>query len=466
MKKILLGLITLVATIVSCTDQEDIEIAYQTNASITARHIFDTYRTVLGDQFQMKGTDFGDWDLNLHAFVYNSKGELVKKAEEKYPDLNSTMNLNLDLFPGKYSIVAIAEFTGTFTSDKYTFWNIANEDNLADLNIYENPDILNSPFETLGITSIEFEIGNRAENMSIDIQPITGLLQTIIWDRDLAGNGIDGFSSIAQYFESIEVFAPDLKQNVRFDGINPIFGYGEQVARYEIQKHSPKNQFEKRGSTEVLGFRALLPIEDRDFYWEAKVVDGKGQDLFKNGKDFQTSDMTDKINIESGKQYVMDLLLDGLYLFVDEYNPNETMFERIERYISSLNEKAFNQIMDRNFDTFIGVSESSVKATFGNNGLLINGTIYYFGYNQYVSTLAFGFTEDTNQVKTISLIFQNLNDDFRERMTKYLTNRFTVYEKGTDAHQKAFINGSDLADSNIGITWNIDKDILTYVKLK
>ena len=41
MKKIIFGLITLVATIVSCTDQEDIEIAYKSGIGITAAHIFD-----------------------------------------------------------------------------------------------------------------------------------------------------------------------------------------------------------------------------------------------------------------------------------------------------------------------------------------------------------------------------------------------------------------------------------------
>ena len=71
MKKILLGLLVLMTTFVSCTDQEDIEIAYQTDMSITASHIFDSYTTVLGDEFNMKGTNNGDWDLNIHAFIYD-----------------------------------------------------------------------------------------------------------------------------------------------------------------------------------------------------------------------------------------------------------------------------------------------------------------------------------------------------------------------------------------------------------
>ena len=129
MKKILLGLLVLMTTFVSCTDQEDIEIAYQTDMSITASHIFDGYTTVLGDEFNMKGTNNGDWDLNLHAFIYDENGILVKKVEEQYPSLTSTLNFDLDLLPGKYSVVAIAEFTGTFAGNDYKFWNISNEEN-------------------------------------------------------------------------------------------------------------------------------------------------------------------------------------------------------------------------------------------------------------------------------------------------------------------------------------------------
>lgn len=44
MKKILFGLVALVAAFTSCTEQEDIEIAYQTDMFITASHIFESYR--------------------------------------------------------------------------------------------------------------------------------------------------------------------------------------------------------------------------------------------------------------------------------------------------------------------------------------------------------------------------------------------------------------------------------------
>lgn len=55
------------------------------------------------------------------------------------------MNVDLDLLPGKYSVIAIAEFTGTFEGQNYKFWNISNDEHLQDLNIVESSTICNSP---------------------------------------------------------------------------------------------------------------------------------------------------------------------------------------------------------------------------------------------------------------------------------------------------------------------------------
>ena len=121
MKKIILGFLALIATFASCTDQEDIEIAYQSNLSITASHIFDSYTTVLGDEFNMKGTNYGDWYLNLHAFIYDNNGLLIKKVDEQYSELTNMLNIDLDLLPGSYSIVAIAELLEHITDRNISF---------------------------------------------------------------------------------------------------------------------------------------------------------------------------------------------------------------------------------------------------------------------------------------------------------------------------------------------------------
>ena len=78
MKKIILGFLALIATFVSCTDQDDIELTYKTEVGITAAHIFDDY-----EQFQMGDFDMSTdgWKLNLLVLVYDVNGYLVEYAD-------------------------------------------------------------------------------------------------------------------------------------------------------------------------------------------------------------------------------------------------------------------------------------------------------------------------------------------------------------------------------------------------
>lgn len=471
MKKVLLGLLVLVTAFTSCTDQEDIEIAYQTNLSITASHLFDSYSTVLGDEFNMKGTNNGNWDLNLHAFIYDNNGMLVKKVEEQYSSLTSTLNLNMDLLPGKYSVVAIAEFTGTFAGNDYKFWNISGEENLTDLEIVESETICNSPFETLGITSKEFEIGNSIENVSIDIKPVTGLLQTIIWDNDLTGTGTDGFSIAAPYIKDLTIYAQDLKQVVKFNGsINPTYDYGDQATRYPIMSHSPMSQFEKRGAVQSLGFRALLPQDNRDFYWELNTIPGAGQYLpFTDGKDFQTSDMTDnKPNIEAGKQYVMDLVLDQYYLYVDYYDPNIDMFERLETYIKDYNKKLIKKFLDERYDKYVGMSRGTIEAYLGKESWYTTETTtnYLIGDN-LISFISAKFTDSTMEKSNRIMLTWNISTDAEfKAVTEVLSEMYTPWDKGSTENVKHFINGTTLDEATVGISWYIHNKCLYFDAIK
>lgn len=469
MKKILLGFLVLMTTIISCTDHENIEIAYQTDMSITASHIFDSFTTVLGDEFIMKGTNNGDWDLNLHAFIYDNNGILVQKVEEQYPNLTSTMNFDIDLLPGRYYVVAIAEFTGTFAGQDYKFWNISNEENLTDLNIIESETICNSPFETLGITSKEFEIGDRTENIIIDVKPVTGLLQTIIWDDDFTNMGTDGFSFYAPYIENITIYAQDLKQIVKFNGsINPTYDYGDQATRYPIMSHSPKSQFDKRGPTQSLGYRALLPQDNRDFYWELNCIKGAGQHLFTDGKDWQMSDLTDnKLNIQAGGQYVMDLLLDGTYLYVQDYDPSVDMFERLELIQAFINKKAIKKTLDERYDKYVGMSRSSIETYLNKESwYTTENTTNYFG-DGLISFITARFTDSTMEISNRIMLTWAISTDAEfKAVTEVLSEMYTPWEKGTTEYVKQFINSATLDNATVGISWDTHNKCLYFDAIK
>ena len=469
MKKILLKLLVVMSIVVSCTDKELIEVAYQADMTITASHIFDSYKTVIGDEFHMKGTNFGEWDLNLHAFIYDENGILVKKVEEQYPNLTNTLNFDLDLVPGKYSVVAIAEFSGKLVGKDYKFWNISNEDNLTDLKIVESSTICNSPFETLGITSAEFEIGDKKESVYIDVKPVTGLLQTIIWDDDFSNMGIDGYSFYAPYIEDLTIYAADLKQIVKFNGgIEPSYDYGDQAVRYPIMSHSPKSQFERRGAKQSLGFRALLPQNNRDFYWELNCVKGAGQYLFIDGKDWQMSDLTDnKLNIQAGGQYVMDLLLDGTYLYVQDYDPSVDMFERLESIQAFINKKAIKRILDERYDKYVGLSRSVIETYLNKESFYTTETTTNYYGDGLISFISARFTDSTKEKSNRIMLTWGISTDAEfKAVTEVLSEIYTPWDKGTTENVKQFINGATLAEATVGISWDIHNKCMYFDSIK
>ena len=465
MKKIILGFLAFMMAFVSCTDQEDIEIAYQSNLSITASHIFDSYTTVLGDEFNMQGTNYGDWHLNLHAFVYDNNGLLIKKVDEQYSELTNILNVNLDLLPGSYSIIAIAEFTGIYNGQNYKFWNISGEDNLNDLEITESSTICNSPFETLGITTREFQIGDNTESILIDIAPVTGLLQTIIWDDDFAGTGSNGFSFYAPYIDDLTIYAQDLKQVIKFNGgINPTYDYGNQATRYPIISHSPKTQYERGGATQSLGFRALLPQENRDFYWELNCISGAGQILFEDGKDFQISDMTDnKPNIESGKQYVMDLILDQCYLYVDYYNPDVDMFERCEGYIAEYNNRIIRNTLNERYDKYVRMSRSAIETYLNKEAWYTTETTSSYWGDGLVSMITARYTDATmEEANRIMLTWAITTEEQFNAVTEILSEVYMPWERGTTENVKQFINGSTLNEATVLISWDYNNKCMYF----
>lgn len=458
----LIGVLVTMLSFSSCTDQDDIEISYGTTMTVSASHIFDSFQAVQTNDFNL--SNYSGWEVELSSYIYDDAGNLVDETSQSSNNLSNPLNHELKLLPGRYKAVSIARFGKQEGADLSFYWEIKNNSSLSTLTIEEAEEAyMQFTFETLGVIVTEISIDNKPQDINIEIPPVTGLLEVFFWGEDMTGFGNNGYSEMAPYCQEINIWAPNLKQQVKFADGSISYDYGVQNKEYRIAQFTPKQRYLNGQTPNEYNYRALLPIQDRDFYWDITFDRGKGSQFGLN--DFQESDYTTKISIESGKQYDLDLLFDGKYLFVQEHVADEDMTKRKERLIQELNAAAFNQIMDRNFDTFIGQSKSVIDNTFG-TGYVSGNSIYYFDYNSYVQALVFGMDQSTNTVKTISIMFQNLNDDFRKRLVDYLTNRFTVFEKGTDQHTKAFINASTLEDATIVITWNIDDSLLTYVKLK
>lgn len=464
---ILVAVIMAVVSLSSCTDQDDILISYEAEVTVSAAHIFESYQSTMDDDFSLNG-NAGTWELNLHSYIYNAEGMLVEKHEGIYNSLTSELTYKLPLNPGKYTIISIADFEGTYGGNHYKFWNISNEQNLRDLKIQESETVCSSAMETLGINVSEIEVSKRTQSVNIDIKPVTGLVEILIWDDDFAGAGKNGFSFNAPYINDLTIYAQQLKQIVTFNGNSPVYDYGIQAVRYPMQTHSPKNQAAAGGAKQTLSYRALLPDNDKQFYWELNTVKGAGAYLFTDGNDFQMSDLTDnKINIESGKQYVMDLVLDAFYLFVEDYNPNVDMFTRIENHFNTYNASIIKKSLENRYDKLVGMSKKQVESYLHADEFYTSGNIVnYFGTG-LISYISVVFEDETfTTCKRIMLTWGIDSKDKYDMVSECLSDIYTPWEKGTTSTVKQYINAESFDKATVGISWSLNNYCMYFDKIE
>ena len=333
MKKIILGFLALITTFVSCTDQEDIMIEYQTDFSITAETIFDSFHEINPGDFNLNNL----WNVELHSFIYNEDGNLLHEERLSLSDIAGVMSFNLNLKPGKYTLVSTAHFK---SKTGYEYWNISGESNLSNLSITERDDREGSVFETLGLDIRSLEISNKKESCIIQIKPITALIQIEyqnrriekIWDGSY--QYVNYYSDMLQYIEEARVCQPSFIQTVRFANEKVVFEALTQQLSYQIgSPYYPKDIFDNGGSAVVYNYFALLPQNNSYYYWEADWITGFTE------RSSTTEAVCGLINIESGKQYDMDLLFDIAYLVVGEHDPQMDTNAKLNKYMPIIEEQ-------------------------------------------------------------------------------------------------------------------------------
>lgn len=133
--------------------------------------------------------------------------------------------------------------------------------------------------------------------------------------------------------------------------------------------------------------------------------------------------------------------------------------------------------MQYNYEDYIGVNKQTVTNTFEHvyttdgDDIIYNyrkgsvaeeeGVVKDANWDQ----ILFRFDSSTGKVKAISLLAKKDVWFTPEEMVQYLSQRFYVYEKGSEEDFKAFMNAEGLKDATIGITWDMTNGILTYVEI-
>ena len=95
---------------------------------------------------------------------------------------------------------------------------------------------------------------------------------------------------------------------------SPTFNYSSSASQkesYNIMYDSPMETVND-GYRRNIGYRALLPQDNKTFYWDITMIwpDGTSDEL--------SSDYTPALDLKAGKQYELYLYLDALQLFFEE----------------------------------------------------------------------------------------------------------------------------------------------------
>ncbi len=336
MKKTLIAILALIVTFVSCANQEDIEIAYKSDFTISSASLLAPFYATTSSDFDMKD----NWDINIMAFVYSEDGNLKYQNSSQFNSLNNSLNFNLELEPGKYTVVSIAYFSN---QEGLSSWSISDESSLGTLAITETDNPQGTVFETLGVDMRDIEVSDRKLETIVDIQPVTALMQIYyqhraiskIWDGTYEYTSYA--SSIIPYIEEAKIYQPTFVQTVRFENGEIVYRPLTQEIRYKLGlTHYPRREYEENNSAVYYNYIALLPQNGVAYRWEALYSWGESE------ISSTTEAVSGLINIESGKQYDMDLIFDVLYLVVGEHDPAMNDDERLNKYMPLIEEQMEN----------------------------------------------------------------------------------------------------------------------------
>lgn len=155
----------------------------------------------------------------------------------------------------------------------------------------------------------------------------------------------------------------------------------------------------------------------------------------------------------------------------------KTYIDIITDYGTAVLEVIVKSLMQYNYEDFIGVNKQTITNTF-EHIYTTDGDDMIYNYRKGSVAEEEGVVKDANwdqilfrldsstgKVKAISLLAKKDVWFTPEEMVQYLSQRFYVYEKGSEEDFIAFMNAENLEDATIGITWDMTNGILTYVEI-
>ena len=265
----------------------------------------------------VKGTGFGTL---IALLIYRTQGHGGKTKAETVVGQNFKgagliqFHIKAVLENGIYKVVSIADFiAGNANNPSTKFWNVTGINNINTLKVTAGECYGTWAWETLGAVVDEFEVSEQSSEIKVSVKPATALVQVVFDYFDVVNGDGNGVSMYAPFCS--EVFIHSKTQYDMISDFNsPTFNYSSSASQkesYNIMYDSPMETVND-GYRRNIGYRALLPQDNKTFYWDITMIwpDGTSDEL--------SSDYTPALDLKAGKQYELYLYLDALQLFFEE----------------------------------------------------------------------------------------------------------------------------------------------------
>lgn len=288
MKKYIVLLLGLMAYFTSCTDQDEVDIKYQVDFTVSPGKIMENFKEV---QENAGDLDLGDeYQLRLSVFVYDAEENLVVKKEKLVEDYNTDFNFSEILPSGSYKVIGLSSVVKGNSLDNleiefytYSEYNHLNNFTIEQYNF--------SRVSILGLTEASLTVEDGSGSVNLQLKPATSMLE-VHWMYPQLFNL--GSPTGHQLLVSNETFSGLKYSSPAWEAFNQL-----GTSRVWILGTISEEECTQTKYRDIYAFYALLP-QELTYYAQTNYVDKSGN---SRSKTYGHSTIT----LEAGKQHVLDI---------------------------------------------------------------------------------------------------------------------------------------------------------------
>lgn len=288
MKKYIAVLIGLMAYFTSCTDQDEVDIKYQVDFTVSPEKVMSGFEEYKEGDFTLDS----DSKVRIRALIYDMSGNLVSKTEELVSNYSTNLTFSTVLPIGEYNVITSTDVVegSNASSVSSAYWTFSSEENLSKLTIHRENLMDYMGDGTLGLSQTKISVGEPA-SVAISVQPITAMIYCIFMNF----NDFQGSDFNLTYLEMDYKYRIDKITNEADSWA--FTSTSATTDKYRIASLDLTNP-DYEQSKGIYNFHAFLPETNKEF-------EGYVEYIYKDGKEYGETTEASTISIESGKQYTL-----------------------------------------------------------------------------------------------------------------------------------------------------------------